>query len=307
MHQEHATHRNALPQSRLDHIYVTQHISEQLDTAIGCGALDWARSSSDHRPLIVFRKRRSGHRPFGSGGLPLGPMKVLSWPDRVRASFLPFHTANLAATGALDRLYLLKEAIASTTWQMQAESHFHRQCPHTTESDDKLGWAIRFIRVAERRRFRTMGRCVEAYPYLATLAEVADPNVRTGQGLLEVRQHALELHRCLILEELRDIQKDEGRIDEDIRRVRRSRVQVKLQRLRPGASNAIAVLQCADGSLATEAKDIAAEFHRHWHQIFQQKPCDHDCFDRWLTEELPGASVSAIRQNNLPWNSGISN
>ena len=79
-----------------------------------------------------------------------------------------------------------------------------------------------------------MGRCVEAYPYLATLAEVADPNVRAGHGLLVVRQHALELHRSLILEDLRDIQKDEGRIDEDIQRVRRSRVQVKLQRLRPG-------------------------------------------------------------------------
>ena len=137
--QEHATHRNGLAQSRLDRIYVTQHISGQLDAGIGCSALDWDRSLSDHRPLTFFRKRRSGPRPFGSGGLPLGPMKALSWPDRVRASFLQLDTANPTAAGALDRLYLLEEAIASANWQIQSESHSRRQCPHTTESDDKLG------------------------------------------------------------------------------------------------------------------------------------------------------------------------
>ena len=103
-----------------------------------------------------------------------------------------------------------------------------------------------------------------------------------------MRQHALELHRTNVLEDLRAIQADDGKVDEDIQRVRRSRVQAKLQRLKPGTSNTIAVLKCADGSLATEPREIARELQRHWGQVFQQKPCDQNMLERWLQEELHG-------------------
>ena len=57
-------------------------------------------------------------------------------------------------------------------------------------TDDKLGWAMRFLRAMEEVRLTTASQCVRVYPDLRRLANPDNPNSRLGNGLDRVRQHA---------------------------------------------------------------------------------------------------------------------
>ena len=286
LHQEHATHRSGIAQSRIDRIYLNQHCSEQLDSALGCAALEWDTELSDHRPIIFFRRRRKKESDERIGPLPIGPMQNPRWPERVRALFHQLSSEVLGTGDPLHRLQLLKDAIGLVTKQMEAEEARKSAGATATETDDQLGWTIKFIRAAEEDRKGGMKRCKKAYPFLNALIDAKAKDIRIHGGLQKVRDHAIELHRTQILEEMRFVQSEEGSASEDLQRNRKSRIQAKLQRLKPGTANTIAVLLCANGQLATDAKSIAKELHRHWHITFQAKPMDEDLLQKWLREEI---------------------
>ncbi len=286
LHQEHATHRSGLAQSRLDRIYINQHESEQLDTSLGCATLEWDFELSHHRPVIFFRKSRKKGTDDDLKPLPCGPIKETRWPDRVRDSLTQKILEDGGGNCPLRRLQILKDSIQEVTRQMEKEAHLNAAVMPATETDDQLGWTIRFIRAAENNRRHTMDRCCRAYPEIHKLIQGASDDLRQHGGLLKVKQHAVELYRLQMLEELRDIQADEGLVGEDIQRNRKARAQFKLQKLKPGSCNSIAVLLCQDGTLATTPKDIAKELHRHWHQVFQARPMDDGLLKQWLAEEF---------------------
>ena len=194
-------------------------------------------------------------------------------------------------TCPLRGLQILKDAIKETTKQMELESNLHSSVMPATETDDQLGWTIRFIRAAEDNKRHTMEKCCKAYPGIREKINNLDDDLKQHGGLRNIKQHAVELYRSQILEELRSIQADEGVVGEDIQRNRKSRVQFKLQRLRPGSCNSIAVLLCQDGTLATDSKAIAKELHRHWHQVFQARPMDDGLLQKWLQEEIGDEEV----------------
>ena len=54
LYQPHGTHDSAGARSRLDRVYVSSGIAEQLDAQLGCATLDWCKDLSNHRPLIFF-------------------------------------------------------------------------------------------------------------------------------------------------------------------------------------------------------------------------------------------------------------
>ena len=184
------------------------------------------------------------------------------------------------------RLYLLKEAIKDVTLQMESEASRSTSQNPVTGTDDELGWTIRFIRAAEGNRHSCMERCCQAYPHLRTLVGNMGHETRLHGNLSKRKDHALDLYRTQILAEMRRTQAEEGSVSEDVTRNRKSKIQVKLQRLKPGSCNSIAAMLCVDGSLVTEAKDIAHELRRHWQQIFQARPIDGELLQRWLREEL---------------------
>jgi len=288
LHQEHATHRNGLAQSRLDRVYINQHCSEQLDSSLGCAALEWDPSISDHRPVIFFKKRCSKEEANRPTPLAASVMQNASWPARVRAKFQHSSSQDSNASCPMRRLYLLKEAIKCVTLQMESEASRSASQNPITETDDELGWTIRFIRAAEGNRLSCMERCCQAYPHLRTLVGNRGQEVRLHGNLNKCKDHAVDLYRTQVLEEMRRTQAEEGTVSEDITRNRKSKIQVKLQRLKPGTCNSIAAMLCVDGRLVTEASDIAQELRRHWHQIFQAKPIDGELLQNWLHDELHG-------------------
>ena len=87
LHQPHATHASALARSRLDRVYSSHSLSKQLDSSMGCAALDWNNSLSNHRPVIFFRHRCSKRPSSHPGPLPSDIIKKLCWPRKVALDF----------------------------------------------------------------------------------------------------------------------------------------------------------------------------------------------------------------------------
>ena len=286
LHQEHATHRSGLAQSRLDRVYTNQHCSVQLDSSLGCAALEWDTDISHHRPVIFFKNHRSKDEVDRPTLLSTGVIQDPRWPDRVRAKFQQISSQDSDACCPMRRLYLLKEAIKQVSGQMETEASRTAAKNPVTETDDQLGWTIRFIRAAEEDRQSGMERCCQAYPHLRTLVGNIGHNIRLHGNLRRCKDHAVDLYRTQVLEEMRRAQAEEGEVSEDITRNRKAKLQVRLQRLKPGSCNSIAAMLCADGNLVTDAKEIALELHRHWHQIFQAKPMDEELLQNWFQEEL---------------------
>ena len=76
---------------------------------------------------------------------------------------------------------------------------------NSKSTDDKLGFTIRFLRAAQEVRLPSMESCTVQYPFLATLADYRDPNLRNSGKLEAVRSHAMELARSSVTEGLREL------------------------------------------------------------------------------------------------------
>jgi hypothetical protein len=191
----------------------------------------------------------------------------------------------------MDTLRALKAAIQEVTWNMQDDLRRGVAADNTAEVDDALGWTMRFLRAAEAQKMATMRRCVEAYPRLGQLVEWQTTDLRLRGGLAPIRQQAVDLAKAEVLQELRLIQQDEGEAEEQTQRVRRARVEVRLRRLRPGATTAVAALRCGDGRMVSDAAGIAAELRRHWCEVFAERRVDEPALSTWLSEaeDIDGA------------------
>ena len=130
----------------------------------------------------------------------------------------------------------------------------------------------------------------------------SDP--RCNGGLEPTKKHAEDLARQAVLEERRAIQEDDGKVDDQVQRTRRSRAQVRLNRLKPGSCGSVAALKCADGSMATTPDAIAHELRKHWGQVFSHRAHDDPTLHTWLRQEL-GSSGSF--GNDVDWEVSIEN
>ena len=69
-----------------------------------------------------------------------------------------------------------------------------------------------------------MRKCADAYTVLGTLANIEVPTLRVSNGLLKVRDHALELAQASILDDLREIHSEASELDDQQRQIRREYV-----------------------------------------------------------------------------------
>ena len=96
------------------------------------------------------------------------------------------------------------------------------------EIDDTIDWAMRLLRAAERGHDNVVSKCFRAYPALISIYQ-------RGGSLEPIRQHPVFLNRASILKELHAVQHDEARGEgKEICMNRRSRIQLRLKKLKPG-------------------------------------------------------------------------
>jgi exonuclease III len=289
LEQEEYTHDSARGRSRLDRIYSNHHLTDQLDRRIGCAALAWVRQLSAHRPVAFFRQ----HSAHGNvdNRFPAAPMKDPRWSQRVALRYGELRRSDASEDQPIRRLLLIKQAIRDVCKKMDNEQT-EREAVST---DDKLGWTMRYIRTAEELRFGALRKCVQAYPHLISLAHPDDPNSRLGTGLQAVRQHAIELARTAVADDIHKLYRDRQQLDEMQRTVRRDSIQLRLKRLVPGAASALNAVCTADGSITTEPVAMADALRSHWGPTFAARAIDGDMLNAWLQEVYPdGGSGYAV-------------
>ncbi len=284
--QDMATHSSGLARSRLDRVYLTQHTCEQLDSRLGCSPLEWVPKLSDHRPVVFFRSR---NKKASSQVARISEQAIrhVEWPKRVTLKYGDLKAEHFQQGGGNNEftdLFTLKRAIQMVSSDIDAEYKSHINV--ATEVDDQLGWTMRLLRAAEKGHGNTVRKCVRAYPHLGSLVNPYDPHIHSNGSLSKVRDHALELSRASILAELRRVQADEGEADPNVQMVRRKRLQVRINKLKPGNCCSIAAVQAANGTILDDPHQIAAELRRHWKDVFADHPCDGSILAKWIREEF---------------------
>ncbi len=178
------------------------------------------------------------------GPIPMGPISKLSWAHRVRMEFQDLTQSQGDQGSALSRLGLLKRAIIDVTKRMQSEDVRDKAVSMAEEVDDKLGWTMRLLRACEKGHHNVVHKCFKAYPALTSVYSY-------GGSLEPIRQHAVFLNRSSILQELHNIQREEHDADSEDTQFRRSKIQARLKKLRPGHCSAIGAIMSEAGVLLT--------------------------------------------------------
>ena len=112
-----------------------------------------------------------------------------------------------------------------------------------------------------------------------------DPQIKSSGGVFALRDFAVQLHRELLLVELRELQQEEGSNESGEHAVRRNRVQVILGKMKPGRCNGIAAIQGRDGVVVSDPEEIIRILKDYWREVFSSSSCDEDALARWVSEE----------------------
>jgi hypothetical protein len=292
LEQEHFTHDNAQVRSRIDRIYMNHHLSDQLDRSYSCAALAWIKKLSAHRP-VSFSRRKKGRHEAVAPPIPSASMDDPEWPARVALKYGELRRVDSVRDQPLRRLLLAKQAIREVSLTMGRE---RRHNVAQTE-EDKLGWTLTFLRAAEDIRLFMMERCALAYPHLSTLVDFRNPNLRAGGGLEAVRNHAVQLARSSITNELKAL--DSSDLDELQRANYKEHLLVRLKRLLPGASTGLNAMADDVGDITTDPRGMADILRNHWAKVFTQGDINRQLLNEWLNVELP-RRVDGLGAAGLP-------
>ena len=118
--QDDYTHDCALGRSRIDRVYVNQHVTDQLDRQVGCAALAWCPELSAHRP-IAFYRRSPQHEGQKLPPLPQHIFKKEDWKRRVILRLGELECGDYALSQPIRRLVLAKRAIREVSSAMARE------------------------------------------------------------------------------------------------------------------------------------------------------------------------------------------
>ena len=156
--------------------------------------------------------------------------------------------------------------------------------------DDKIGWTMRLLRVAEKGDTRLIRKCVSAYPNLSVLDQhiqhCNDGQPLPASCLHSIRTHATVLVKANALEKLKALQEEAHNLREDEVRIKRSAIQKQLSALQPGKSNTLSAVLHHSGTVVSDPKSMADALRAHWKDIFSYKAVNEDLLNSWVKEEL---------------------
>ena len=209
--------------------------------------------------------------------LPTAPLDDPEWPKRVALRFNELQRTDTLADQAIRRMLLLKQAIREVSITMG------RQMRHDAAKtkEDKLGWTMTFLRAAEEVRLKTMEKCALAYPYLTGLVKHQNPNIRANGGLDGVREHAVELARGSVTEDLAALEKSD--METFAWSQRKEHILARLRRLIPGASTSLSAMKDAAGNITADPEEMADILRAHWGSVFTKQNIDKQLLEKWIS------------------------
>ena len=276
--------------SRIDRIYSNHYVTDQLDRHYSCAALLWT-SWSAHRPLSFSRicpTHGAKSRP-----LPQAPLDHPDWTRRVSLEYQEICSLDALSGNPLRRLVLMKRAVRTVTYRMHKEG----VVGNAERKDDQLGWTLSFIRAAEEVNLSRMASCARSYPSLATYIHHDDPNARSSAGMAKLREHALQLAKDAISDEMAELRRMSLEPNSAILWQKKEHILTKLKRTRPGQTSSLNAVQTDDGDVSTDPAIIAKALQAHWSKIFSSRPIDSNLLARWL-DSLPSLRLPDVSATN---------
>jgi len=217
-------------------------------------------------------------------------LKDPRWPQRVALRYQDLQKQDPGGGSPFSDLDRLKQAIHVVSKEMMGEAkspgtNLGSSATQQLDIDDKIGWVMRAIRAIEGGHRGTLLKCIKALPEIGRLVNPYDPEIKSSGGFFALRDWAVQLHRELLLVEMRDLQQEEGSNDGGEHQVRRNKIQVILGRLKPGKCNGIAAIQGRDGVIVSEPEDVIRVLRDYWREVFSSSSCDEETLSRWIAEE----------------------
>ena len=146
--------------------------------------------------------------------------------------------------------------------------------------------SMTFLRAAENINLKTMKKCADAYPYLKSLCNPEDPNLRISNDFLQIKDHAVELARNAITSELTALQGNGELLDPQVKARKKENILTRIKRLLPGSLGGLNAMRNEAGEITTDPKAIAAILNLHWSKVFSKRGIDDALLQQWLREEF---------------------
>ncbi|CAK0851772.1 unnamed protein product [Prorocentrum cordatum] len=299
MYQAHFTCDSSQARPRIDRIYTNMHLVDQLHRHCSSAALQWCENLSCHRHL-AFSRRRSARRSGSTIPLPTAPMDDPDWLPRARREYAALLAADQRAMQPLGRLLLMKEAMRQVTTTMNAMS----QAAAAVTTEDKLGWAMSFLRAADEVNLPRTSARAQAHALLAALADAGNPTLRTSSDTRVLREHIVELARQDITDDLAALQADTSTEYQHHKARPKENILVKLRRLLPGTCTGLNAMADEDGASTADPAEIAGIMRKHWAEVFSRKTIDRTLLSSWLEDTFRrgerGRVASGLRDTSSP-------
>jgi len=213
-------------------------------------------------------------------------MQDARWPTRVALRYGDIKGQSQQEASPFGDLASLKQAIKDVTSDMMQEASLAANLHLGLEVDDQIGWVMRAVRAIECGHRGVLLRCIRVCPQIGRLVNPYDQDIRAKLGFRKLRDWAVQLHREILLEEMRDLQRESETSDEEQLRPRKNRIQVSLNRLKPGRCESIAAIQNRAGVVISDSAEIINELRQYWGDIFACSSSDSSILQGWISEEL---------------------
>ena len=278
--QNHLTCEAGGARSRIDRIYCNQHLSFQMNRHITCSVLEWDKHTSAHRPL-TFSRTTPARTNQENKPIPLSELKRDGWDKKVLANFHYLCEGDPMINNPARRLLLLKDAIRNT-YELNRED-MGGLARNASSPDDRLGFTLSCLRALEQGRHDRVFKYAQAYPKLMDWIPREVNQSDMAYRVSNIRDHAVELARIQIEQEIQSI--NLGSFEEPADRDRaKTSVLQKLRRLSPGETTGIGAMQTREGQIVTGPEEIAGVLRDHWRGVFSEKKVRDLSLQIWMEE-----------------------
>ena len=96
-----------------------------------------------------------------------------------------------------------------------------------------------------------------------------------------IRDHAVELAKAEITDELKNLESDDLDPNGPERKQAKEQIMLRLRRMQPGSTATLKAIRCKDGSVTLDQTKMAAELAEHWAQVFTARPVNLELLAEW--------------------------
>jgi hypothetical protein len=267
--------------SKIDRMYINQHISYQLDHNCSCNVLEWDLGLSRHR-AISFARRTPVRRCVQDKPLQPVMFQRKGWKEEVTARFAELCVQDTIHLSPCRKLVLLKDAIRECSI---AGGQYEQGDPSGTDlpPDDELGYIMSCIKAVEKGNAERVNLLRSRCTQIAQLIPAAYTIGERGGICGILRCEAVRLSRQIVAAEIQELSLNPPSDPED-RDKTKSNILKKLKKLSPGESSTINAMCDSQGRVTTSPAEIADILRSHWKGVFSEKRVDTTALQIWMEE-----------------------